>query len=131
MNHTGDVFAVDLKGDLTKVVKLYAEKPKVRSEIDHYAGEGFNVFTNEKAPDFLIKEVNLLTDKKEHIVFPEEKGTVLVSATHKMGNLYISRRKNARKELLIFNVKSKKITRIPEIDSTGVMYFSDLKMKDT
>ena len=131
MNHTGDVFAVDLKGDLTKVVKLYSEKPKVRTEIDHYSGEGFNVFTNEKAPDFLIKEVNLLTDKKEHIVFPEEKGSVLLSATHKMGNLYISRRKNARKELLIFHLKSKKITRIPEIDSTGVMYFSNLKMKDT
>ena len=131
MNHTGAIYAIDLKGDKTKLIKIYDGKNGVSYSVNHFKGEWFTVFTNENAPNYLVKEIRLLGDKKEQVILPEDKHTMLLSSQQKMNYLFLTRRKNAKNELFIHDLTTKQTIQIPQIDSSGHQFFTDILPKDS
>ena len=131
MNHTGTIYAIDLKGDKTKLIKIYDGKNGVSYSVNHFKGEWFTVFTNENAPNYLVKEVRLLGDKKEQVILPEEKHAMLLSSQQKLNYIFLTRRKNAKNELYIHNLTTKQTIQIPQIDSSGHHFFTDILPKDS
>lgn len=129
---SGEAYIIDLSGEDRSLRKLISPEKGITTAIDHYEGDNFVVYTNKNAPDYLVKEVDILTLKNEKIIFPEEKGAKIESLLIK-GNYYIVQRfKNALNELLIVNRTTGKRVQINGPESIGVISLgNELKYDST
>ena len=131
-NRTEQVLVLDLeKGFGSPFVEVFKGRDIIRYYINHIEGESFVVYTNENAPNFQIKNVNLLTDKKEKIILPEDKYGELNNLMYKNDYLLYSHSTKGVNRLSFMNTKTKAVKSIPIIDSAGVMNFADLMEKDS
>ena len=131
-NRTEQVLVLDLeKGFGSPFVEVFKGRDIIRYYINHIEGESFVVYTNENAPNFQIKNVNLLTNKKEKIILPEDKYGELNNLMYKNDYLLYSHSTKGVNRLSFMNIKTKAVKSIPIIDSAGVMNFADLMEKDS
>ena len=129
---TEQVLVLDLeKGFESPLVEVFKGREEIRFYTNHIKGESFVVYSNEKAPNFQIKNVNLLTDKKEEIILPEDKNGELTNLIYKNDYLLYSHSMKGVNRLSFMNTKTKVVKSIPIIDSSGVMNFSDVMEKDS